>query len=169
MVPVAGAADGPTLPLESRVKAAALFRFLGYVEWPPSTRPGRDFYVIGVVGAPDVADELDAMATGRRINERGVAVRRIKPGDAFDDVDEVFVASTEAAQIRTIAGRLRGRPVLLVTQAEDGLARGGMVNFRIVDDHLRFEVALDNAEEAGLHLSSRMLSVAIQVTRASAR
>ena len=154
--------------LEKRVKAASLFRFLGYIDWPPAQHAARDFYVIGVVDADDIADELVKLATGRRVNERNVTIRRMTASDPMSEVDELFVGITDLAGIDAIAQRLRNRPVLVVTQT-DALPRGSMINLRIVEDRVRFEVALDTLEQAGLRASSRLLSVALQVFRPGVR
>ncbi|RZA15560.1 MAG: YfiR family protein, partial [Proteobacteria bacterium] len=60
-------------------------------------------------------------------------------------------------------------PLLIVTEAEGALDQGSMINFRVVDGRVRFEVALDTLEEAGLKVSSRMLGVALHVRTASSR
>ena len=146
-----------------------MFRFLGYVEWPSSSQTERDFYVIGVIGAPDIAEELAVIAADRRVNERNVVVRRMSAAEAPGDVDELFIGTSDLAQLQAITARLHNKPVLVVTQSEHALAHGSMVNFRVADDRLRFEVALDAAEQAGLRVSSRMLSVALQVVRPSVR
>lgn len=165
----AAATEVSAISVENRLKAASLFRFLGYVEWPASNQPERDFHVIGVIDAADIAEELTVVAAGRRVNDRTVVVRRMSASEAPGDVDELFIGTSDLAQVRAIIGRVRNSPVLIVTQAEHALAHGSMVNFRIADDRLRFEVALDNAEQAGLRVSSRMLSVALRVVRPSIR
>jgi hypothetical protein len=58
---------------------------------------------------------------------------------------------------------LEQRPILVVTDSPDGLREGAIINFLVVDEHIRFEIALGAARSAGLTLSSRLLSAALRV------
>ena len=158
----------PASTLEMKVIAASLFRFLGYVDWPPPALPPGAPYVIGVIGADMIAGELAAVAASRTINERAVTVRRLKAGDPFDGVHELFISGTAASRLQALQAA-RQLPVLIVTHAEGALDRGSMINFRLVDGRLRFEVALDTSDEAGLKVSSRMLGVALHVRKSQTR
>jgi hypothetical protein len=157
-------ADAGTVASEERVKAASLYRFLSYVEWPPAlfdtaTSP----YVVGVAGADDIADELSRISAGRSVNGRTVAVRKIQAGNAPAGLHVLFVGRAERP--RPWLRQFQRQPVLLVTESEGALAQGSMINFRIVEDRVRFEVSLDPVEKSGLKISSRMLAVAISVTK----
>jgi hypothetical protein len=166
-----GVIDDPTtsIAIEQRVKAASLFRFLGYVEWPTAATGTTDPYRVGVLGADDIAAELSTIAAGRLVNSRAVVVRRVQPGDELTDLDTVYIGGSDTAKIAPIIRRLRALPILIVTSARDALAVGSMINFRIVDERVRFEVALEAVEHANLHISSRMLTVALQVTGSQSR
>ena len=154
-------------PLQIQVMAASLFRFLAYVEWPPDSLPPGAPYVIAVAGADALADELAAVVASRTINDRAVKVRRIKSGEAPDGVHALFIGGNPAG--RMPPQRARRWPVLIVTDAEGALDQGSMINFRLVDGRMRFEVALDTAEEADLRISSRMLGLAWQVRKTPPR
>jgi len=157
---VAFGADDTAGVLERRVKAALLYRFLNYVEWPEAAQPpaGTPF-TIGVVGADALAAELADFATGKTVLNHPLVVRPLRAGDAARDVHVLFVARGESAQTAAI---LRNAPanVLVVTEAEDGLTQGGVINFILFDGQVRFDVSLENARRRGLRLSARLLSVA---------
>lgn len=158
----AGAAEEPTL--EHRVKAAFLYQFVGYVEWPPRSFTLPDApVVIAVMGADAVAAELRQVVTGRTAGGRKVAVKQVRPGEPLAGVHILFIGSAESARLAQVAQSAQPRPVLTVTEAEGALEQGSMINFVIVDRRVRFEVALDSAERNGLRLSSRLLAVAQQV------
>lgn len=157
--------DMSSTVLQTRVMAASLFRFLPYVEWPPATLPAGAPYVIAVIGAEAVADELETVVASRTVDDRAVKVRRIKPGAALDGVHVLFIGGSASA--RPLQQRDKRAPVLIVTNAEGALDQGSMINFRLVDGRVRFEVALDPLEEAGLKVSSRMLGVALQVRKSA--
>lgn len=153
--------------LQSQVMAASLFRFLPYVEWPQEALPPGAPYVIAVMGADAIADELAAVVASRTLDDRAVNVRRLRPGESLDGVHAVFIGAKAGA--RQLPPRGKRLPVLVVTDADGALDQGSMINFRLVDGRVRFEVALDTLEEAGLKASSRMLGVALQVRKTPSR
>jgi hypothetical protein len=158
----------PAAVLEMQVVAASLFRFLGYVEWPQEALPPGAPYVIGVIGADAIVDELAGVVASRMVNERAVMVRRLKPGDPVDGVHELYIAGGAGTRQQALL-RARQAAVLIVTRDEGALDQGSMINFRLVDGRVRFEVALDAVNEAGLKVSSRMLGVALQVRKSQGR
>ena len=145
------------------VKAAYLYRFVGYIEWPETAfaRPSSPL-VIGVAGADAVYAELNRVLAGRTAHGRAVAARRLAAGDPTDGVHVLFAG--DAALLGSAwLQRVRDRPVLLVSDAPLGLEGGSTLNFVLVDDRLRFEASLQAAERAGLKVSSRLLALAQRV------
>lgn len=150
-----------TVP-ETSVKAAFVYKFLGYVEWPDESAGPL---TIGVIGSDELAAELAAVTRERSVGSRPVAVRRVRPGDSLAGLQALFVASSERARQAALLRPVLERPVLTVTETEDGLSSGSIINFRHIDGHVRFEVSLENAERSNIKLSSRLLAVAFQVQR----
>jgi hypothetical protein len=146
------------------VKAAYLYKMLGYVDWPPASFAQDDApQVIGVLGDDAVYAELLQIVAGRRVNSRAVVARRLVAGDAVDDLHELFVGRGASANLAGWLPGLRGRPVLVVTDAPSGLTESSVLNFVLVDGHVRFEASIPAAERSGLKLSSRLLAVAERV------
>jgi hypothetical protein len=153
---------------EEKVKAVYLYKFLNYVEWPASAFAGPGApYQIGVMGDDLVASELAAVIAGKTVNERPVTSRRIAYGESLADVDLLFIGRGERARQAALLRQLRTQPALTVTETENALDQGSIVNFRTVDSRIRFEVSVDAAEQAGLKLSARLLGVAINVVKGS--
>jgi hypothetical protein len=148
---------------EPTVKAAFLYKFAAYVEWPPATftLPEAPF-VIGVSGAEDVAAALDAIVPGRTVHDRRVQVKRLRDGESPRGLHMVFVGRDDAAS-RALVRSAPAANVLVVTQSERGLEQGASINFVTSEGRVGFEVSLDSAEHAGLKISSRMLTVARRV------
>ena len=165
--PGQGTDDAPAQP-EQSIKAAFLYKFLSYVEWRPGTfaQPGAPI-VIGVLGATDVAEQLTAIAAGRKAGERPIEVRRVLATDALDGVHMLFVGRDQSAHVAELAPAAQRRGVLLVTNYDGALDDGSAINLVVIDNRVRFEVSLDATEKSGLKLSSRMLSVALWVRPAS--
>lgn len=149
---------------ERAVKAASIYRFLGYVEWPPATFSRQDApLVIGVASADELADELSRITGGRAVDGKTIQVRKIRPGDPLAGMHVLFVGRLPAEAQTQLLHSAWSRSILTVTDTEGALAWGSMINFRLVDGRVRFEVSLGAAEKGGLKISSRMLQVALAV------
>jgi phosphoribosylcarboxyaminoimidazole (NCAIR) mutase len=145
---------------EDAVKAAFLHRFTSFIEWPAQAR-AKDSIVIGVLNADGIESELSRYIAARK---SPIAVRRIETFDEIQGVHVLFIGARENSRLPKIIASLRNVPVLVVTEAPDGLERGAMINF-VTTDRVQFEVAVANAAKAGLHLNARLLSVAIRVRK----
>jgi hypothetical protein len=151
---------------EDKVKAVYLYKFLNYVEWPASAFAGPDApYLIGVVGDDLVASELASVIAGKTVNNRPIISKRIAYGEPLTDIDLVFIGRGERARQAALLRQLRAQPALTVTETDGALDQGSIINFRVLDNRIRFEVSVDAAEQAGLKLSARLLGVAINVVK----
>lgn len=148
---------------EDAVKAAFLHRFVSFVEWPQQAR-AKEGFVIGVLGAEGVEAELSRYAA---IKKSGISVRHIASPEDFAGVHVLFIGARENSRLSKVIAAVGNLPVLIVTEAPDGLERGGTINF-VTTDRVQFEVAISNAAKAGIHLNARLLSVAIRVRKGEA-
>lgn len=160
-----GGQAGSARALERRVKAAFLYKFLGYAEFPAHAFADPDSALtIAVVGSDGMAAELSRIAAGRLIAGRPIAVRQVALHETPPPVHLLFVAGSDPER----AGRvLRAAPgaFLTVTECDCGPAHGSVINFRIIDQRVRFDVSLDAAEKNDVKLSSRLLTVANRVQK----
>lgn len=152
---------------DEEVKAAFIYHFATFVEWPTAMHDRPEFRV-AVLGAADVAAELEKFLPGRTISDRPMRVVRLDALDDLDDVDVLFVGAEHNDQLPDLAPVIEARSILLVTESPDALDNGSMINFEIVDERVRFEIALGTARKAGLDLSSRLLAAAMSVNTTSA-
>jgi hypothetical protein len=155
-------AQGPAVYDAAQVKAAFLYHFGTYVRWP-ATGENADPLTIAVLGDDEVAEHLAQFLPGRRIEERPVRARTIARIEELGEDEILFVGRANNARLTQTLSAIGQRPVLVVTDAVDGLERGAMVNFQLVDSRVRFEISLPRAQEAGLELSSRLLAAALRV------
>jgi hypothetical protein len=146
------------------VKAAFLFHFGAFVEWPPGALPPDEF-TISVLGAPGVFNELHRVAPERNVRGRKLRVRLIDSAEDIGSSHIVFIAASHGRQLPDVARAARARPILLVTNHEDGLRKGAAINFVVREQRVRFEVSVPAAQGTGLQLSSRLLSAALHVER----
>lgn len=150
--------------LESRVKAAFLYKFSSYVEWPEVafSQPQAPF-TIAVVGAEPIVTALKQAVAGRRVNDRPIVVRQLRPGESMAGVHILFLGGNAAAQLGPLLKAARPYSVLTVTESEGGLAEGSVINFILDDQRVRFEISRESANRSKLRLSSRLLAVAKNV------
>jgi hypothetical protein len=166
LVPQARAENAATRPaLERRVKAAFLYKFLGYAEFPAGAfADAASPVTIGVLGADDLAGELARIVSGRTVNNRQIVVRVLRESELGAPVHLLFIGGLDAGRVGRMV-RAAGSALLVVTECDGGLQQGSAINFRIVDERVRFDVALDAAERNGIKLSSRLLTVANRVQK----
>ncbi len=157
-------ADDSDETLEYRLKAAFLYKFAGYVQWPDASFPRPDApLTIGILGADAIASELATMIAGRTVNNRAVAVRRLKPGEALTGINILLIGKSESGRLPQLLPQLQSHAILTVTELEGALSQGSVINFILADRRVRFEISLEAAEKHNLKLSSRLLAVAQQV------
>ncbi len=147
---------------EEAVKAAYVFRFAGYVVWPPQAGPKGDF-VIAVLDAPGIAVQLTGLAQTHLINNRKVEVREAQSIRSVGNPDILFVGSGHAQSLRSRISAPPSGSTLVVTDEDGGLKYGGMLNILTIDRRVRFEVSLTAAAQAHLKISSELLAVALRV------
>jgi len=147
---------------EDSVKAAFLYRFTDYVEWPAPALQGTQF-TIAVLDDPGVAADLEHIVAGHQVKGRTAQVKLIHRAKEAAAAQMVFLGSGDADAHRRFIAGLTGQPVLIVTDEDQGLEKGSTVNFMLVDHKLRFEISLTAAARSGLRISSELLSVAARV------
>jgi hypothetical protein len=147
---------------ENQVKAAFLYNFAKFVEWPsPVEGSEAKPFVIGVVGESPIADLLPALIRSELIKGRAVEVRHYRTGDELSQCQVVFVSRRQNG--KDIQRSLAGRAILTVGETESFLAEGGMIQFVMVEQTVRFDVNVAAANQVGLKVSSRLLAVARKV------
>jgi hypothetical protein len=145
---------------EYQVKAAFLFDFGKFIEWPESSFVGdRSPFSICVVGKDPFGSALDALR-GKLIGHRQVAVWRIKNAGAGWGCQVVFVSASEKSEFDAIFHTLRGSNALLVSDTSGFAAAGGAIELTVEHDHVRFIINPDAIQRAGLRVSSQLLALA---------
>ncbi len=162
LVPMGAPARPADAPSEAAVKAAYLYRFAGYVDWPEEASSTEPF-IIAVLGSPAVARELKELLPSHYVNNRPAQVREVTGVRDLGRPQILFVGSGNAAALRIIMPAVGREPMLLVTDEDDGLNHGSVLNFVTVDRRVRFEVSLTAADRLRLKISSELLAVAVRV------
>jgi len=151
-------------PQEYQVKAVYLYNFGRFIDWPAGAAKDEPF-AICVLGADPFGPALDDTVAGETIGDRKLVARRIaNPRDAAG-CRILFISSSEAAHVRDILEPLEKSGVLTVSDMTGFTNNGGMIQFVLRENKVRFEVNLTAAEKAGLIFSSQLLKVAADVRR----
>jgi len=153
--------------LERQVKAAFLYRFGGFVEWPAQAFAGADSpFVIGLHGADELAAPLERTVAGRTLQGRALQVVKLKKDGAMGGERAPHIAFVGARDRTSAQGMLDGcreRPILTVSDSDHVHGMGSIINFLVADERVRFEVSLKAAAAAQLRISARLLAVAYRV------
>lgn len=148
---------------EYAVKAAYLFKFAAFVEWPPGTFNSADTpLVIGIVGDNPFDGTLDNIAAHRKIDGRPVQIAKGERIEQIKNEHILFISQSEQDDMSLIAADLNGKKVLTVAEFDDPAI---IIRFVIENDKVRFDINLAQAQRNGLKLSSKLLSVARHVIK----
>ena len=153
-------------PTDFQVKAAYLYNFGRFVEWPPKVTPTKTgSFTICVLGEDPFGRALDDIVARETIRNQSVAVRRVSNPRESLDCQILFISSSEANRLNKIIDVLDNTAVLTVSDIPQFSEHRGMVQFVTEGSRVRFEVNLSATQKAGLTLSSELLKVATAVRR----
>ncbi len=144
----------PAEGLEYRIKAAFLFNFLKFVEWPAPANDSSP-WVIGILGHDPFGDAIDQIVRGKMLNGRKVEVRRYVRVGEVRDCNILFIGRAEFER----SGTPMQPGLLTVGESPGFLKAGGAVNFYLEDNRVHFEIRAEVARFAGLHVSSQLLKL----------
>lgn len=146
---------------EYDVKAAYLYNFAKLVEWPDSLfAAGDTSFVIVVVGSDPFGAKLDDRFRGRRISGRSIRIDRVAHMHELPPCQVLYIALNDEAEIGDILRRADGHPVLTVGDHPPIARQGGIVNFYLEAEAVRFEMSPAAIERSRLSVSSKLLSLA---------
>jgi len=152
--------DEAAAALERSVKAAFVFKFAGFVDWPAEALPPDAPIRIGVMGEETIVQEITEAASSRTVEGRRVLAKRIEPGDTLEGVHILFMRDPAFRKLASAVADLKPEAMLIVTESPGALERGSIVNFAVDDGRVRFDLSIEAAEQRGLKLSSRLITVA---------
>lgn len=150
-----------TISKEYKLKAALLYTFAKYVEWPAKRFAAADSpIVIGVVGKNPFGEELDKVVKGRKVNGHPVAVRAVTTPAEIPAVHVLFVAAgAEPIVVGDTMDLIQAPGVLTVGETEQFTLLGGVITFVTVGDKVNFEVSRPAADRGRLKLTEELLKV----------
>jgi hypothetical protein len=147
-------------PGEYMVKAAFVYNFLKYVEWPDAAGcRAADGFKLGIVGRNPFEDAFDKFK-GKPVGNCTLEVSAVSPRQPLDPFAAVFISSSEKAGLQGMVSPIKSLPVLTIGDSPGFMQEGVMINLIQRDDKLGFEINLKAARVAGLRISSQLLKLA---------
>ena len=145
---------------EYQVKAAFLYNFAKFVDWPVGS-PGRPGSIaICVFGQNSFGRVLEDTVSGKTVDGKTFMVRRVSDGKAAALCQILFVSSSERMRLGTILGDLRTSHVLTVGETESFIDEGGIVNLKLDGGKIQIQININAADQAGVRISSKLLGLA---------
>jgi hypothetical protein len=149
----------PQTLTEYRLKAAFLYNFALFTDWPANTGSSLN---LCVYGTDPFGEALDALQD-KPVGERSLAIRRTRAGAPLAGCQIVFIAPSAIAALPHVLGELQGQAALVVADSPDAARHGAALNMSVAQSKVSFEANLSAARGAGLNLSSKLLRLATQV------
>ena len=146
---------------DEKFKALFMYNFTKYIEWPQNKQSGD--FVIGVIGSPAIVGELNAIASKKTVGSQNIKVKEIAAGDDVAKMHIVYVAEGKSGDAEGIAGRIKGKGVVLITD-KAGLAQTTSgINYIKQDGKQKFEVNQKHLEDEGVKVSSQLMALGVPV------
>ena len=143
---------------EYEVKAGLLGNFIQFVKWPARAFPDAGSpFTICIVGSDSFGGALERAVANQTVGGHKVTIKRSRRPEDLKSSQLVFVCKSERSRMSEILGGLQGASILSVGEIEDFARQGGVINFTMEGDKVRFEINVGAAQRAGLELSSKLL------------
>jgi hypothetical protein len=157
--------DGQEAPTEYQVKAAYLYNFLKFVEWPGDPLAStQGQWIIGIVGDNPFDNQLEQVVAGKTVQGHELQVRRFQPGEDIRGCHILFISASEKKRLPAMLVALTGSSVLTVADMDHFTESGGMIQFVMEAKRVRFVIDVGASSRARLKVSSKLLSLARTVT-----
>ncbi len=148
------------LQREYEIKAAYIYNFFNYIDWPADTLPPAGGTVtIGVLGESPFGPALNPLV-GKKVKGRTLAVKKVASAKDLEQCQAVFICPSEKSRLSEILNQLKDARVLTVSEIDGFAEQGGIINFISERNKVRFEINADAAKRTGLNISSDLLKLA---------
>ena len=145
---------------EYQIKAAFLFNFAKFVEWPERSAQSEAEFVVAILGEDPFGKELEEELEKKTIQDRKLVIKRVATVQEAAGAQLLFVSASERHALAAILAAVKDLPILTVSDIKDFAQHGGMLGFSADEKKVRFHVNARAAEQAGLKISSQLLKLA---------
>lgn len=149
--------------VEDRLKAAVVSKLPQFVDWPATSLTGRQALDVCVAAPAAFGVDLRALVAGESVKGRPLVVRDVRSDAQIDACHVLFMPAAPKGERRALLSRASSRPILTVGDDPEFLKEGGIVDLRLVDGRMRFDINVEAARQSGLRISSQLLQLAASV------
>lgn len=148
---------------EPALKAAFIYNFAKFTEWPPDVLSGAAPFSACVLGDESISDALERSVKGRLLSGREISVSRVTHDAPLRSCHLLYISGVTAVQAGAILAVVRGAPVLTISDLDDVARLGGIAHMFVENGKMRFDLNLELARRSRLQLSSKLLVLAARV------
>jgi len=156
----AGSAFAQERPIHE-VYSMMVFNFTKYVQWPDHTQPGE--FVIGVIGNADVFNTLNTWYGGKGRGTKKYVIKKFSSAEEVADCHVLFIDRSKSGEFDDVNDKMKGKGTLVITDKSGMAQKGSGINFKTVDNKLRFELNQKALEASNLKVSNSLTSMAILI------
>ncbi len=150
----------PLLLPEYQVKAAFLYNFIKFVEWPnEALQDTSNTITIGILGKSPISAALKSIED-KGVKKHKLVIKHFKKHKDLELCHVLFISQSARKSLNEVLEKLQGSSTLTISEVEEFPRFGGMINFIIVESKVRFEINIEAAEKANLKISSKLLRLA---------
>jgi len=160
LMAVSGGSFAQERPMHE-IYSMMVFNFIRYVQWPDHTANGE--FVIGVVGNADVFNTLNTWYGGKPRGSKTLVVKKFSNASEITDCHVVFIDKSKSGEFEDINNKLKGKGALIITDKNGLGEKGSGINFKTVDNKLKFELNQKALESSNLKVSGALSSMAILI------
>lgn len=147
---------------EYEVKAAFLYNFTRFVEWPESASL-KNTFIIGVLGDDSFGAILEQTINSKTVQGRNIVIQRFNDFERINSCDILYIGHFSQFPLDQVLSHVSSPGILTIGDSNDFIQKGGMIHLYLLDNKLRFEINLKAAAHSGLKISSKLLSLATRV------
>ena len=164
LLAVSSAWSGAINDREYALKAAYIYNFTKFVEWPHANEPVRPTFSIGILGNDPFGASIDSTIVGKTVEGRRIIIERFPDIEALRrsarPVDIIFIGTLVPDSLAAALEYTRNLPILTIGESPGFCEKGGVINFVIRKNHIRLEINRAAAERAELRISSKLMQLA---------
>ena len=165
MIAMAMMVSAASFAQESRpmheVYSMMVFNFVKYVQWPDQDKGGE--FIIGVVGNNDIYNTLNTWYGGKPKGAKTYVIKKFASAAEVSDCQVIFIDKSKSGEFENINNKVKGKGTLVVTDRNGLGAKGSCINFKTVDEKLRFELNQSAINASNLKVSGALSSMAILI------
>lgn len=148
------------VPHEYRLKAAFIYQFPQFVDWPAEAWDDAKVVELCVLRPNPFGAELEQLVRGESLRGRPIAIRQVEPDDSIASCHLLFLTNRSDGAMKGLLKQATARAILTVGDSERFLDEGGIIALKVADRRVRFDINVSNARRAGLRISSQLLNLA---------